>query len=189
MLESPFDVDAVLGRAVENPCRRNVDDEANGAYRQHQQALDFRYVGEAMVCLEQHPDDDQPEGKRVQKSGQDLKATIAISALCGNGLFGEVHSEQGESDGYRVRQHVPRIGEERQAAGEDADDDLGEHVADDQHESSGQATLARPSKLVGMVVPAEEVVMVVIVVVMAAIVVAMLGIVAGHRNSPPICAY
>ena len=64
-----------------------------------------------------------------------------------------MHGDQGEGDGRRVGQHVARVGEERQAAGEEAAGHFGQHVADDQHERGSQVAPARPSHLVGMVVP------------------------------------
>ena len=59
MLVGAFDVHAVPGRSVQNPGRDEVDDEADGADRQHDFSLDVGHVREAVVGLENDPSGNQ----------------------------------------------------------------------------------------------------------------------------------
>ena len=58
--------DTVLGRAAEYPGRRDVNDEPDGAYTQHQFTVDMVRFVEAVECPVHHPGSDQPECERVQ---------------------------------------------------------------------------------------------------------------------------
>ena len=58
----------------------------------------------------------------------------AEGAFRGRTSSGELHGDQRKGDGGRVGQHVPRVGKQRQTAGQDAADDLGEHITDNQDE-------------------------------------------------------
>ena len=84
-----FDVDAVLGRAAEYPCRRDIHDKTESAHTQYQFAVDVVRFVEAVECPVHHPGSDQPEGERVQQGRQNFEAVIAEGALYGGSPAGE----------------------------------------------------------------------------------------------------
>ena len=129
--------------------------EAHGSDGQHQLTFDLGRGQETAPSLDDHPAGDHPEREHVQQRRKDLQAVIAESPLRGGGPLREVHGGQGEADGRRVGQHVPRVGDEGEAAGEDAAGDFDEHVAGDEHQRDGQPAPAHAAQI--MAVPARAV--------------------------------
>ncbi len=88
-----------------------------------------------MVGFHGHPGGDQPERESIDQGRQDLETVKAERAFRRRPLSGELHGDQRQGDGGRIGQHVSRVGKQRQTAGQDAADDLGEHVTENQDES------------------------------------------------------
>ena len=80
--------------------------------------------------------------------------------------------DESKADGRRVGQHVSGVRNQRQAAGEIAADDLGDHIAEDQHQRRGQIAPAGPAKIMRKLVRA--------MVVATGVVLVTVG---GHRHT------
>ena len=152
----------------------DVHDQAARADDQHRNAVDVRLLdGEAVVRLEEDPRHDQPEGDDVQHRREHLDTVEAEGALRRRLALGDPHRAEREADGARVRRHVTGVREEREAAREDAADDLGEHVAGDQHQADQQVLAARLAQVVCVAVSSVVVPGMVIVVMPGMVVVVM----------------
>jgi len=69
------------------------------------------------------------------------------------------YGEQRQADRGRVGEHVPRVGQQREASGEDAAHDVDDHVGQLHAHGDRQGTDARAAKLVHGVVPVGVIVM------------------------------
>lgn len=72
----------------------------------------------------------------------------------GAARVGYLRRDKSQPNGCSAGQHVPGVSDEGQTAGQDAADDLCEHVARDQDERADQALLARLAQFIRMGVPA-----------------------------------
>ncbi len=93
-----------------------------------------------------HGLDDDPGGDREQRDAVDERdehgeAVEAVGAAPVGRLARQPEADPGEREAREVREHVARIGEQRQRAGEDAADDLGHHETARQQRSDADAAL------------------------------------------------
>ncbi len=151
MPEGAFNVDAVLGRAVEDPGHREVDQQADCAEGEHDFAVHVvMRIMRSFVGLRDQPPGDQPEGEGIEQGSQDLQAAVPESPLGGGGPSREVEGGQGEADGSGVRHLVCGFRQERQTSGGNAAGELDDHIADGQNERDGQAAPAGAVQIVVM---------------------------------------
>ena len=87
---------------------------------------------EAQDGLGDDPDRDRQQRCAVQERSQDLPSEIAVRLLRRLRLPAEPHDEEREPERGDIRQHVARVGEQRQGVGEHAPDDF------DHQEQRGQ---------------------------------------------------
>ena len=128
-----------------------------------------------MVSLEEHPGGDQPQGYGVDQGGEHIGALIAEGPLDGSGLAGEPDGEEGQRDRRAVGEHVQRVRYQGETSRDDAADDFGHHVRQDQDQRNAQpASTQLPVVMTVAVVMTAVLVAVgavVVLVVMSAVVV------------------
>jgi hypothetical protein len=88
--------------------------------------------------------DDDPHGGDAERDavgarGQRLRPAEAVGAARRRRPLRDALRPEGQREGGGVGHHVPRVGEERQAAGEEPGDHLDQHEAARQRERDGEA--------------------------------------------------
>ena len=142
----------------------------------------------ATVRLEEYPARDDPQAEGIRQRGKHFGPVVAERALERRGALRYPHGEQCEQDRRGVREHVPRVCEESEAAGQHAADHLYEHERGDQPQGEDQASLARSAQVVGvvmvvMVMPGVRVVSVALMtVIVFFVIVAVFGC---HNHTLP----
>ena len=116
--ESALEVQAPAAGAGEDEDAREVHDEAEHGDRQHEAAQDLRRLLEALVGLREDPDRDRYQRDTVEEGGQDLGSLVAEAPVRGRGLLRQPHGEERDPQREGVREHVPRVCEEREAVRE-----------------------------------------------------------------------
>ena len=76
----------------------------------------------------------------VRLRGEDLRAAQPERPVPARRLGGEAQHDERHRERAGVREHVRRVGEERERVREDAGHDLADHEGDDQRERKGEAT-------------------------------------------------
>ena len=107
------DVEAGAG-AVEHARGGEVDDEAGDARREHPAAGDPGRVGEPPDPLPDDPGSEDDEDECVRECRQHLRPAPAEAALRRRGTVCEPGREEREPERERVREHVRRVGEQRE---------------------------------------------------------------------------
>ena len=120
------DVEARVRVRVEDPRGDEVDDQPERGDHQHQPALDLGRVAEAAPGLDEDPDRDRDERDAVEERGEDLRPPVAERLRRAAGPGREPRREQRDPQRENVGEHVRGVGEQRQAAGDQAADDLGD---------------------------------------------------------------
>lgn len=137
---------------MKNPGCDKIDKQAANPNYQYRQGIYLRHFDEgAMICLEDYPSGDNPQGECVGEGSENLGAVVAESALDRCGSFGNPHSDKGHEDGGSISEHVTGIGKKREAARQDATDYLRDHVAGYQYEGENQAAAAGIAEVVAVV--------------------------------------
>ena len=126
---------------VQDPRGDQVDGQAADRDRQHQPRLDLGRVAEAHPGLDEDPDRDRDQGDAVEERREDLGAAVAEGAARAPGAAGEPGGEQGDAEREAVGEHVRGVGEQRQAARDQAADDLGDEEERGQREDELQRAL------------------------------------------------
>ena len=121
-------VQAVVATGLEDPHADEVHQQAAGCDGQHRGTRHGLRVGEALDRLahDQHRHHDQRDtlGQRCE----DLRAHAAVGPALAGGARGDPGREQRQAESGRVGEHVAGIGEQGQGAGQQAADDLGDHI-------------------------------------------------------------
>ena len=136
--ECPLHVEAAPRGRPQDPCSRQIDEQAGTTGDKDDQPIYLGSVEKPMISLEHNPRGNHNQAYRIEQSGQDLSAVIAESAFDRGGAVGEPHSEQGEADRGGVGEHMARVGDERQAAGENSGSYFDQHIASNQGQSGPQ---------------------------------------------------
>ena len=94
---------------------------------------------EALPGLHEDVPGDPEEHEAVGHGGQDLDPVVAVRPFRAGGPLGELHGGQGEDEPGHVGEHVARVGQERQASGQEARRHLDRQEAQRQGQDEGQA--------------------------------------------------
>src|SRR5204863_9931054 len=124
-------VQAVAARSREQPRRRAVDEDAGAREREHEPAMDIRRRDEPPYRLEDDPAPDERERDPVRQRCEDLAAPEAERPASARRASRERGRDERERKGGRVGEHVPSVGEKRERARREPDDDLGDEQPDD----------------------------------------------------------
>ena len=109
-----------------------VDEQADGRDRQHRDAGDRMRRTEPLPGLGEDVAGHRRQHQGVGECGEDLDPVVPVGPAGRWPTLRELHGGQGQDQAGDVRQHVAGVGEEREAAGEEAGRDL------DGQESAGQ---------------------------------------------------
>ncbi len=133
------DVQARPG-TVQDARRSEVDEEPGNPGCEHPAADDAGRVGEPPDRRPDDPAAEHDEHERVRQGGEHLGAAPAEAPLRRRRPHREPGGEEGQPERERVRDHVRRVGEERQRIGGHPDDGL--DAREGRHE--GQCDCERP---------------------------------------------
>ena len=124
----------VLGGLLQHEHDDDVDDQAAGRDGEHETAVDLRSLAEPAPGLEQDPRGDHPQNQCVGEGGQNFGPLVAERAFHGRGGRLGACGKQRQAQGDGQRQPVSGVGQERQAAGQDAAGHLRDRHRDDETE-------------------------------------------------------
>ena len=139
--EGGRDVEALARVPLQDPRGDQVDDQPGDRDRQHQARLDLGRVAEPGPGLDEDPDRDRDQGDAVEERREDLGSPVAEGAARAPGAGGEPGREQGDAEREAVGEHVRGVGEQRQAARDQAAGDLGDQEQRGQREDQLQGAL------------------------------------------------
>ncbi len=134
MLERALDVEALPVGLRERPGRDEIDRHADERDEQHRLAADVRRRDEPPAGLEHDQQREHQQRDPVRLRREDLDAPEAVGHDALGGPCREPDRDDREADRGGVGQHVRGVGEQRERPGDEADDDLEAHEADDQRE-------------------------------------------------------
>ena len=120
-------IETVTLRADQDPRDDDIDDQAGSRDEQHASAIDLDGTHEARDCLLYDQHAREREGYAIHEGRQHLRAAKAERAAFGARLARPSLCEQREPQGTSVGEHVPRVGDQREASGEVADGGLYDH--------------------------------------------------------------
>ncbi len=136
MREGAPDVEAAPRRLVEDEGRRHVARERDRTHDEHQAPVDLARVGGALRGLYEEVKPDEDERDQVDERADQLRPLVAEgAALVG---LAPRHPARDQRDAHRgrVAEVVDGVGQEREAAADDAGDELGN--ADEEVEDDGE---------------------------------------------------
>ena len=96
---------------------REVRDEPDQGDPGHEAALDRDGLEETAERLVEEAGRDDDQERPVDERGQDLESVVPVRLLRCRRKGGEAHRHETEDQGEKVGQHVPGVGDERQASG------------------------------------------------------------------------
>ena len=134
-------VEALRPRPGEDHGGDDVDERTDRADDEDDAALDLGGLDQAADPLDQHPHGDPDQGRPVDERGEDLGAAHAVAGPPSGGAPGEPAGAEREPDGQRVREHVPGVGDERQAPRDDAAHHLDDGEGDEHREDGRERAL------------------------------------------------
>ena len=126
----------------------------------HDATIDFMVVamgvfGDPEVGLVCDRRGQNPQGQRVEQHDQHLDTVVAISTGDSGRALSDPHCEQGKRDSDSVGEHMGRVGEQAEAAGHNAADDLNNHMRGQQAQHYQQGTFTCSAVVVSMVVTGD----------------------------------
>ena len=136
--KAPCHVEALPGAAAQQPDADQVDRQAHRRHRQHGQALHLRRRLEAAPGLGEDGAGDGEQHGGVDGRGQDLRPGGAVGAPRGRRPAAEPDGDEGQRQAEDVGAHVGGVGEQGQAAGEDAPEQLHQQVPAGEGQHQGQ---------------------------------------------------
>ncbi len=138
-----LDVERAALRARQLPGGRDVDPRAQQADDQHQAALDVGRREQALHGLDGDHAGEHEQRRAVDLRGQDLGAPEAEREAPAGRARGQPRGDQRERQRAGVGEHVGRVGEQRQRAGDHARHHLGDHEGEDQPEGDREPAPVR----------------------------------------------
>ena len=140
--------------AVEHARSGEVDEEAGDARCEHPASRDAGRIGEPPGRLPDDPGAEDDEDERVRECGQHLGAPPAEAPLRRCRPVREPRREEGEPERERVREHVRRVGEQRERPGHEPGEHLDSGEPEHERERRRQGPLlSAVSVHVGTVAP------------------------------------
>ncbi len=125
----------------QGPGRRDVDGDADQRDREDQPRPHGRRLEQPADALVGDERREDQEGHAIGLGREDLDSLEAVGHRPLRRPQGQPGRDEREADRRGVGQHVGRVGEQRQRMGDQADDHLDRHEADDQ--AQGDAELGR----------------------------------------------
>ena len=95
-----------------------VRDEPDEGEGEHRPGRDVRRLRQALPGLHEHERRDEQEQHRVDNGREDLEAQVPERPAACRGPLREPDRQERERDAGGVREHVARVGEEREAVGD-----------------------------------------------------------------------
>ena len=138
MKERPLDVQARAAWPFEQGGRGKIDRDSGTGEDEHEPAVHVCRRDQPAYGLVHDPDPDERERDPVRERREDLHAPEAERPAPAGGTSGHRGRDEREPKRGRVSEHVPRVGEQGERAGDDPDRDLGNQQAGDERERSGQ---------------------------------------------------
>ena len=123
-----LDVQAVLARPGEDESGCEIDGDSDDAQDENPASEHVRRVAKPLERLVEDPDRERDERDAVRERCQHLRPLVAVGSLRARGSAGEPDGEEGKRERDVVGQHVHRVCEQCQAAGDEPADDLGDRV-------------------------------------------------------------
>ena len=142
--------------AREHERRREIHCDADERDDEHDAAVHCGRMDEAARRGVHDPDAEQQQRDPVRLGGEDLGAAEPERPLSARRPRCETRGDECRREGRRVREHVTRVGEQRERARDDARGDLDAHEGHDQHEGGRErapVTRARVAMRVPMRMP------------------------------------
>ena len=150
MAHRPLDVEALLRGPAQHVDHSQLHDDSDDA--QDRQRATFEpvvvtvtvvvLVAAAREAIDGLPHDvgrEQPHQQDVGRRGEDLHPVEPVGSLHGRRPLGQPDREQCQPEGRHVHEHVTCVGEQRQAARQEAADQLGHHEQSGQHQRGEKA--------------------------------------------------
>ncbi len=116
----PLDVEVVPGAGTQEEDSRQVHPQAEHAQGEHAAALHHGGVAEPLQGLVQDEEADAHEDGPVHERGQDLDPMVPVGACLGGRALRHLHGEEGEAEADHVRQQMAGVGQEGEAARQQA---------------------------------------------------------------------
>ena len=132
MQEDPAHVQALATCTGEEAGGGEVDGDAGERDREHDPAAHVGRLDEPADGRVDDPHADEQEGDAVRLGGEDLEPREAEGEAAARRPAGHRRRDERERDRADVREQVPRVGEERERAGDDSGRDLARHEAADE---------------------------------------------------------
>ena len=154
-------VHAVVLAADEQECGSAVGDETDDRDDQHHRRVDVPVPAEPLDRLDHDPDGDRPDGERIDGRRDDLDTAVSEGGGGGGRPPADEDRHQGDDQTRRIGEHVGGVGEQRQGAGQQTEDDLREEDRGGQDDDTDQRF--EGFRCVGVRVPAMTVIMPVVV--------------------------
>ena len=127
-----MDVAATVHPHGDEDVYRKTDD-GNG---EHADGGDFRRMQQAADGFDDNPEDDGGERQAVQGGGDDFTATVAEGVFERGRALAPVKGGEREGEGNGVGKHMPGVGKEGEAVGEQAADDFDQHEGGDKQQGA-----------------------------------------------------
>lgn len=144
------DIEVFAVSPLDDPERRQIDDEARQRDRQHDTSKHRRGLPQPVDRLDHNPAGDQEQGEPIGERHQNREPVIPIGALPVCGLAREAKPVPGEGEAGEIGQHVSRVGEKRERPGYNPSRDLQQHEGPGHGRRQSKAPLAR-AMVMGMV--------------------------------------
>ena len=143
------DVQAAVG-ARQDAERQQIDQQPRQRDPGHQPALDGQRRRESLEGLVEHGGRDQDQQRAVRERGQDLQPVVSIGLLGRGGQRSQAGRHEAEHQGEQVGQHVPGVGDQRQAPGQQAADDLDDQDRPGEGDDGDQLPRLGPARFEGL---------------------------------------
>ena len=124
MEESAADVEARAARPLEQGGGGEVDGDSRSGEHQHEPALDVGRRDEPPHRLEDDPDPYERKRDPVREGRQDLDAAEAEGPAASGRALRDRRRDERKRQSSSIGEHVPRVREQGERAGDDADDEL-----------------------------------------------------------------
>ena len=160
MLEGALDVQDVRSAPCSTTVATTLTDDADERDDQDDPALDRGRLDQPPDALVDDQQAEHQQRRAVELGREDLGPLEAVGHRARGRPRGQPQRHQRQRERARVGEHVRRVAEQRQRGGEDAEDDLDRHQADEQAERDPQAARRRVGR--GVRVPGAVVVVVVV---------------------------
>lgn len=121
-------IQIVLVVRMKQVSRQKIDEKSADRNRSEFRALHFGLGVETFVGFVNDEQGKQNERDAVDKSGENLKTVITEGFLCRRRTRCKPDRRERQRERGNVRQHMPRIGDQRERIGQPSADKFGDHI-------------------------------------------------------------